>query len=59
VLSALEVMEVRYEGGEAVDDGNTSLDGGRGGRGEDDSDLLLGEAVVHTSSRSARDEHDE
>jgi hypothetical protein len=52
-------MEVRDEGGEVVDDGNTALDGGRGGRGEDDDDLLLGEAVVHTSSRSARDEHDE
>jgi hypothetical protein len=52
-------MEVRDEGGEVVDDGNTALDGGRGGRGEDDDDLLLGEAVVHTASRSARDEHDE
>jgi hypothetical protein len=55
----LEGRKVRDEEGEVVDDGNTALDKGRGGEGEDDDDLLLGDAVVHTSSRSARDEHSE
>jgi hypothetical protein len=50
----LEVLEAREEGGELVEDSNTALDGDRGGRGEDDDDLLLGEAVVRALSRSTQ-----
>jgi hypothetical protein len=50
----LEVVEARDEGGELVDNGNTTVDEDRGGRGEDDDDFLLGEAVVRTLSRSTQ-----
>jgi hypothetical protein len=46
-------MEVRDEGGEVVDDGNTALDGVYGGGGEDDDNLLLRKAVVRVTSLSA------